>query len=403
MSNKKKITGFIVIMIVLLLIMQIASMVAKKTQMKEQNTVALGPGVKFMPKPEVKKQDLEKEIRKPPEKPQEKQLAPKKLHETPPSEKAKDVKSGEIQKYPQKMSAPVEKSPQKPDQSKEKHSAPEKDLMTSDQTISKTNEIQSTDSRHQTESLSGLSNTPQNASPKNNKREMTDVKSTSTIPKTPGSIALSEESFVDLDLYRDKIIEDAQYFDKDVEGKYGWGVLGDYEDPDYAHRLLGGVPFAIDAKEKRYFRIFVTENKVQPAMGISAYGTTGVDANDPILPYIIKNAIRNGSIVTNPNQLAYYYLFSLDTESYIISKVINAFEWYIAQLQMDGKKALDFRQKARLRLGVWKATRPGGGELGAAIPVYFIFKGQKIFLSEKYYKQDNEAKALGIIIDQSDY
>ena len=404
MSIKKKITGFIVIMLILLLIMQIASMVAKKSQIKDKNTVALAPGVKFMPKPEMKKQNKEKEIQKPPEKHPEKILPLKKSQEKQTSvEKAKDTIVEEVHKVPQEISAAKENNPQTTEQSKVKHTASEKDIITHDHKQSKKMEIQSSNSFQKFESHSKVSKEHQKASQNNNKTKVTENPPTSTMPKTPETIALSEESFVDLDLYRDKIIEDARYFDKEVEGKYGWGVLGDYEDPDYAHILLGGVPFAIDAKEKRYFRIYISESKVQPAMGISAYGTTGVDANDPILPYIVKNAVKNGSIVTNLDHLSYYYLFSLDIERYIISKVMSAFEWYIIQFQMNNQKALDFRQKARLRIAVWKATRPGGGVLGAAIPVYFIYKGQKIFLPKKYYQQDNEAKALGIVINQSDY
>jgi len=380
-------------------------MIAKKAQMKKKNTIALEPGVEFMPKPEGKEQVIKKSLEKVPEKKPERPKQSPKIQQPVPktnvnkAEKATDTQSKIVHQLPQKITAPKEKSSQAKKQPAKKQIAPEQDLRSPTKAFSAKKESLSQPAPPKMNRNARLSNDNQ----KTTHLSMTSKKLASDITKTPGTIALSDESFIDLDMNRDRIIEDARYFDKEVEGKYGWGVLGDYDDPDYAHRLLGGVPFAIDSKEKRYFRIFIAENKVQPAMGISAYGTTGVDANDSILPYIVKSAVRKGAIVANVNRLSYYYLFSLDTERYIIAKVINAFEWYIARLKMDSKKTLDFQKNARLRIAVYKATRPGGGKLGVVIPVYFKFKGQKIYLPDKYYHQDAEARSLNIVIDRNDY
>ncbi|KPA15137.1 hypothetical protein MHK_004656, partial [Candidatus Magnetomorum sp. HK-1] len=178
-------------------------------------------------------------------------------------------------------------------------------------------------------------------------------KNSFTVKKNLESISLPDDQFIDLDRKRDEMIDMENKKNKEVKGIYGWGVLNDYKNPDLAHRILGGIPFAIDDGEKRYYRIYPDEQLVQPAIAVSAYGTTGIEANDPSLRLIVKKAIKKGRIKTNPYNLSYFYLFSIHTESYIQAKVVNAFEWFIQSSKFNEKDSKIFREKAKLRIGVW--------------------------------------------------
>jgi len=401
MSNKRKILGFVGIMIVLFLVMQTASFISKKTQTKEKTTIKLGAGAIFMPQTEPEKHKAEINKTKQTVQPEKIQKPAKKNNEL--KENSSEIQKQRIQEIPEKMQT------MSPNQELQKANPTQKN-----NTIAKSIDKLKTQSSPKTKGKTFSDRIPPTESENNKSISENDAylkenvslsvhKNVTIDSKTPGTVSLSNASFVELDQHRDQIIKDAQYFNKEVEGKYGWGILSDYENPDDAHQLLGGIPFAIDEKEKRYFRIYIDENKVQSAMGISAYGTTGVDANDPDLNKIVRKAVQSGNIIANTNQLSYFYLFSLDTERYIISKVISAFEWYIAKNKMDEKQSLNFRQEARLRIAVWKATRPKGGVLGTVIPVFFSYQGKEIYFPETYYHQDKEAVALGFSSGQSKY
>jgi len=126
------------------------------------------------------------------------------------------------------------------------------------------------------------------------------------------------------------------------------------ENPDLAHRILGGIPFAIDSIQKKYYRINIEEKNVQPAFAVSAFGPTGVEANDPILFKLMQKGYQKGVVTEPPDQLHFYYLFSLNTEHYIRAKIYYAFEWFISNATFKILDPDNFRKSARLRIIISK-------------------------------------------------
>ncbi|CAN2048545.1 hypothetical protein GMMP13_600003 [Candidatus Magnetomoraceae bacterium gMMP-13] len=216
-------------------------------------------------------------------------------------------------------------------------------------------------------------------------------------------LSLSDDEFVALDELRDNIKNQAKSFQKDEKGAYGWGLVGDYEHPDMPVRTLGGIPFAIDEKGGNYYRISPSEKEVRAIMTLSPYGSTGIEAHDSRLLPLVKKAVRKGDIYTRPENLSFSYLLSKNTEGYVLGKVFNAFEWFIKSSGYNSLQAEDFRKNARLRLDVWQVLRSGSGEMGVAIPIYFDYKEEKLFMPQAYYQNDAETVQLNLSIDQSRY
>jgi hypothetical protein len=229
-------------------------------------------------------------------------------------------------------------------------------------------------------------------------------------PKTPAVkkdkqeievLNLSEIDFVAIDRLHDRLKAFADSSQK--SGKFGWGLVGDYKDPDLAVRTLGGIPFAINTSGQRYYRIFISDRKVRPIVSAASYSVIGVEAHDSELERLFKEAVRKGQITDSIDKLSYHYLFTANTENYILGKVINAFEWFITKSDYSEEQADEFRKKARLRLAVWRAVREGGGEMGIAVPIYFNYNNQKLFLSQEYYQEDEEVIKLDLKINPNDY
>ncbi len=218
----------------------------------------------------------------------------------------------------------------------------------------------------------------------------------------PAEVKLKESDFIAMDQDRDRMAMPSEK----TEGRLGWGLVGKYDEPDLPVRILGGRPFAIESgKEKNtYYRIAMADKTVKPVSQVNAaYSTIGIDAFDPQLRTIVKNSVRLGKLSCDPENLKYCYLLSLSTQRYLMYKVSTAFEWYIQQAGMPRDQAETFRKEARLRMDVWKAVRENGGEMGVAIPIYFDMNGKKLFLPAAYYPTDPEAVRLNITINPDDY
>ena len=398
MRKGKKLAGFILMLAVILIVLQVSSIIATKNKRLKKN-VLMSPKATFLPqskkipqkqeesplknesetapdkKSDLKKADLTKQVSQ-----SKANLAESKSEENNPEPKI-DLNE------PKKLkSLPISKITPELSQNPEAH---EENIKPSHQSVNNKMAVTTEpELKTQTGSKSGYDSNKKNSS---------------SVQKNLETISIPDEQFIDLDRKRDEMIDMATKKNKEVKGIYGWGVLNDYENPDLAHRILGGIPFAIDNTEKRYYRIYPDKKLVQPAIAVKAYGTTGIEANDKTLSLIVKKAIKKGHINTNPYRLSYFYLFSINTESYIQAKVVNAFEWFIQCSKFNEKDSKNFRENARLRIGVWKATRVGGGEMGIVIPVYFDFNDKKHFFPESYYQYDYEAASLGINIDPKKY
>jgi len=383
----KKIIGFFVIISIIVLLLQLSSMVAKKSQ-NQTEMLETGKGTTFMPPPEppVKR---DRQNLKP-----EPQVLPEKTI---------------TKKVPAELSEPERKSASKKELPTENKKQADKQLAKSDKVDSanqkKTNDPSfSKPKQHQrndSQKDRGDRETSSSRMVKNGFSKRKKVKQSSN-KKGVQTISMSDAQFLSLDIKRDELIENSKQGRK-KEGLYGWGILSDYKNPDIAHRLLGGIPFAIDVSAKQYYKINLLEKSAQPAFAMSAYGATGVEANDPQLPHIVKQAFHQGTVKKTPQQLSYFYLFSLDTETYINSKVVNAFEWYLTNVKNNAIEPESFREKARLRIGVWQAKRQSGGQMGIVIPVYFDYQNKHLFFPTSYYQYDYEAVRLNIKINKSEY
>ena len=367
MNTGKKIAGFILILSVILVVLQLMSMFAKKDK------VAVGPGAQFMPEPVSEKDKPPEETIQQPDPETTKNAASK--AETSPESEPPESESVE----PEPVEAEKAGSPP--------HSIPEIPSISQDE---KLGHLEAESSAK----LLPVMPSKEKVAPK------PDVKKGTKILDV---ISLSNEEFVAIDNVRNKIKKHAESFQKEMDGLYGWGLVGEYKNPDMAVRTLGGIPFAIDEAGQRYYRISLSERQVRLTMIKSAYSATGIEAHDPKLSDLVKRAVQEEQVLVSPNSLSYYYLFSTNTERYIMGKVIRAFEWFINKSGFDGEKADEFRKNARLRLGVWQATRFGGGEMGIAIPIYFDYNDQKLFLPQEYYQNDSEAVRLKLKIDQNMY
>ncbi len=273
--------GFIVLMGIIVLVLQLVSEHQKKGK------VALGPGIKFEPA-KIEEKIFEKETKV-----------------NPPPLDAK-----------------------KPDESKKPEDLTEKEKP---ETASEASQPE----------VKGASPKPVIAGNEMKKPVVENIK--------PGVVKISDQAFIEIDKFRDQI--DTKAASKKTDILYGWGVVDKYDKPDLAVRTLGGIPFAIDEKGEFYFRISLESKTVRPAsMVSSAYSTTGIEAHDPKLRSIIKEAARSGLVSTGPDAMSYYYLFTLGTERYIINKVVNTFEWFIKAQKFDQAQAEDFRKSARLRI-----------------------------------------------------
>ncbi|MCP4112772.1 MAG: hypothetical protein GY749_45795 [Desulfobacteraceae bacterium] len=389
-----RIGGFVAILGGILLLLQIMTMVTEKDR------VVLGPGVEFKPeKPPAKKpESMEKKEHQSAK--TEKSSAslpdPVKTEKSLPDKK---VEPEPVAKSEVPISEPLktEKAPVQKAESLEKtgdtssdNKSPEKDVAEPEKTAESSDiKPESPKPARDVKTVATLRNTFPHESPK-------PVKDT----KTPRVISLSEKEFVALDKARDNGPAGL----KKTEGIYGWGLVGNYEKPDTAVQTLGGTPFAIDEAAQYYYRISLSEGKVKAVTMVgAAYSTVGIEAHDQRLPSLVKQAVRSGKVFTRPENLRYYYLFTKSTEQYIIEKVGSAFEWFISESGYDPEKAEDFRKNARVRLDVWQARRPGGGEMGVAVPIYFDYKGEKIFLPDKYFQTDPESVRLALRIDRKEY
>jgi hypothetical protein len=378
----KKIIGFFLIISIIVALLQLSSMVVKK-QYNHREMIDLGKGSTFMPATEHHEKKIDQNST------DEQQTLPIKTT---------------AKKAPSKLSEQEKKTLTDKKSLSEKKLQPKKQLEKTvnenaesmnkrdDSTISKSTQHQKTgtlkSSKNERISKSGLSERKNSHKPSNQKGVQT--------------ISLSDTQFFKLDIKRDEVIENSRQSNK-KEGLYGWGILSDYKNPDFAHRVLGGIPFAINTTAKQYYKINLSESSIQPAFAMSSYGATGVEANDPQLHNIAQKGFQQGVVKIPHQQLSYYYLFSLDTETYINSKVVNAFEWYLENMN---KKAIDsehFRKEARLRIGVWQAKRQTGGQMGIVIPVYFDYQHERLFLPSSFYHDDYETACLNIHINKKDY
>jgi len=387
MNKGKKILGFVIILSIIVIILQVSSIITKKIQQSEK-TVVSKHGVKFMPEtlhnkePEIKKTNTD-------------------------NKKPEITEITKIPKRPEKNSPEIKK--EEPLKSFEQLPQPKSTLKQNDsQNIESKTEVKQKLNKdiHHNERAKKEDNTYKEMikTPLDSKTDIGESKIIKgSNKKAVENVSMTNKDFISLDLTRDMIIEEFVSSGKEIKGKYGWGILSDYENPDLAHRLLGGIPFAIYEAGKEYYRIYLEENRVQPAIALSAYGTTGIAAYDNKLRLLVVQAVKKGHVTTSPNLLKYYYLFSVNTEIYIRAKVVKAFEWYISKLNYNASSANSFRQEARLRIGVWKASRPDNGEMGVAIPIYFDYQNKKLFLPDDYYKEDQEALKLNVSIDQSKY
>jgi hypothetical protein len=218
----------------------------------------------------------------------------------------------------------------------------------------------------------------------------------------PAEVKLKESDFIAMDQDQDRMTMSSEK----AKSRLGWGLVGKYDEPDLPVRILGGRPFAIETgqEKSRHFLISMADKAVKPVSQVNAvYSTIGIDAFDPQLRTIVKNSVRLGKLSCDPESLKYCYLLSLSTQRYLMYKVSTAFEWYIQQAGMPQDQAETFRQKARLRMDVWKVVRENGGEMGVAIPIYFDMEGKKQFLPAAYYPTDSEAVRLNITINPNDY
>ena len=231
---------------------------------------------------------------------------------------------------------------------------------------------------------------PGPAAPKVNKKKIVELE-------------LSEKQFLRLDHLQEDIATAFVSSRKETKGKYGWGVVGNYSDPDLGVVTLGGIPFAIDEKTGYAYRIWPDREIVKPTIIGKAYSNVGVEAHATGLRGLLRNAYRKAEIASRPESLSLYYLFEKETERYIVGKVVSAFEWYIEKKGYGAEDAEHFRKNARLRIDVWKALRPRHGNLGIVVPVYFQYRGQKRFLPQAYYRFDKETASLDITINPSQY
>jgi len=374
----KKIAGFVIIIGSILVLLQLSSMVSKN-HIKHSTMVELESGPSFVPKTDSSLKSKEKDY----DPSEESKLQTKKLiSESPEKELPESAKKTDVQP----LTSQTENHREEP---KTNQSAFQKETV---DTTKKGHQIDNHQAKNFQEMDKGDIRSSQHLG-----------KESSSSERKLKTITLSNAAFLSLDRERDELIKKTKKSSKKHEGMYGWGILNDYEHPDKAHQILGGIPFAIDRKQKNYYRINLKEKNVQPAFGISAYGTTGVEANDSQLLIIIKKAFKQGIVKIPPGQLDFYYLFSLSTEQYIHIKIVNAFEWFLSNAKHDYSDTNLFRKKARLRVGIWRAVRDSGGEIGVVIPVYFEFENKQLFFSPSYYHYDTEARRLNIHIEKQDY
>jgi len=370
MKILKRLLAFIVIVIAVLIVLQLAGTVKKKS------TVSVGPGIQFYPEKPLK--------------PGEPPKVKDQKSETPAPVPKPESKPEKKQSVPEKAEKPVPEAPpvQTAKQETKKQTAPEQTLPLPENKAEKQSDNKAQEDK-------GIIPEPiplEKGAEKNFKSKI--VK--------PGVVKLSQEEFIELDRNRDRIPETSASEKK--EGAYGWGIVGKYEDRDLAVRTLGGIPFAIDKSGPYHYRIYPDTGRVKATAMISAaYSNTGIEARDSKLRSLVRDAARARQVSGNPEKMEYYYLFSRSTERYVTHKVVNAFEWFIKDSRYDKEKAEDFRKNARIRLDVWQALRDSGGEMGIAVPVYFDYNGNKLFLADDYFKNDAEFAKSGIIIDKNIY
>lgn len=362
MKLLKRITGFVIIMGVIFLILQIAG------KLPEKNIIA-GPGVQFPPVQPQKEEAVA-----------EAKTAELPKIETEEKKSEKDDKISKESNAPEKLKADLQESevPQ------------EKIIEEPPKTVH-----ESSSQQEETEAVLQA-----NDNKSENNLEKWKWSKEEAEPAKPGVINVSDQVFIELDKQRDQNSEKHETSD----GLYGWGLVGKYEKPDLAVRILGGVPFAIDNSSPFYYRIYPASGQVKTNTVVdSAYSTVGIDAHDPKLRSCIRKAVQSNIVSVNPDRLKYYYLLSKSTEQYLLNRVVHAFEWYIQYSKLDEQKAENFRKAARLRLDIWQVKRESKGEMGAAVPVYFDHEGQKLFLPEEYFKNDSEVVRLGLNINPDIY
>ena len=414
MKRRKKILGFILIIITIFVILQLLSLVASHFQTNEK-MVMVDSGVSFIPE---KKQQKDKQIHLEKSKSDIKKINQenKQLISNPQNKKQIQNQQKISEEKPVKDVSIPETKPDKENDAKIDNKNVNDSLSENIKSI-KTPKLDKEDDNIK----SGLKNSllKKNESTENSEKKVS--KQDNNIPKTNyiskdrqstfkkkkvvkefETIQLNDKKFVEIDIDRDNIIQSYKSMN-DKEGLYGWGIVTEYENPDIAHQLLGGFPFAIDHESNTYYRIYTKNQQIQPLINISAYGTTGIDAHDPLLRKIAQKGIKDGNISSYFSKLKFYFLFLKDTEAYINGKVYQIFEWYIKNQGFSAKNSDTFRKKARLRLGVWRIIRESAGELGVAVPIYFEYSGKKHFLPEKYYEYDSETSRLNIRINPEDY
>ena len=365
MSKRKKIAGFIGLLSVVLITLQLTGMVSSK------HMAFMGKGTSFLPSPDSAALQQEEETTK----------TDTTTEEPTETEAATETDTGDTKNDDVSDDPPTDEATAATGASEDPATNKPDEQPVSQQQGSKqqaTNENSSDEHDKKTE-ISTKSDTKNKNIAK------------SAVPKT---VTLSEAKFIALDNIQSDIINSVK--NAGEQDAYGWGLLGKYKNPDDGVKILGGVPFAINSSDKRYYRIVTEEKQVRPVILLSAYSTIGIETQDTVLPRIVKNAIRDGSIVERHARLSYHYLFRTDTEKYLTGKVNKAFEWYINKSGLSSEKADEFRGNARVRLEVYKILRKGGGEMGVAIPAYFTMNDQSIKLADSYYKDDPEAVKLGI-------
>ena len=157
-----------------------------------------------------------------------------------------------------------------------------------------------------------------------------------------------------------------------AEGRYGWGVLAEYADPDLAARALGGVAVALAGG--RFYRLVERGGKVsvQPIHSAgAAYGAIGLEARDSALKRRLSEAVSDGRLSGTVGDYGLWYLFPRRQAGRLQRKVATAFECQIKSEGLENEATEAFRREARLRGEVVVLARTNGGRLGVFRPLYF--------------------------------
>lgn len=190
---------------------------------------------------------------------------------------------------------------------------------------------------------------------------------------------------------------DAQRRHQEGDSWYGWGVLGDYADPDRASRLLGGA--AVVQGKGSFFTIRANsggEVTVRPIGNVSAaYGSIGLRGHGEVFRQRLHRALATGQLLGREADYELWYLFPRREATHLGNKVVAVFECQVRESGLVGETADRFREQSKLRGAVLALRRANGGRLGIYLPRYFQTEDGRVPVAPACRELDEESRRYG--------